>query len=155
MRLVDSAFLCVGSLPPLEFAFQHNTSLPGCLSALLGVEVSMDTWEVASLPLSLGGLGLLNAQRIRFAANWASWNDSLAMIQRRQSDIVATIVRAFRVHNPGSHVEQLRLVRIWWTQGSLPRLGKSLRGGSAPIPLSMMTILQPRNMGGSSWRRNQ
>ena len=65
----------------------------------------MDTWEVASLPLSLGGLGLLSAQRVRFAANWASWSDSLAMIQRRHPDVAATIVRAFRVHNTGSHVE--------------------------------------------------
>ena len=35
------------ALPPSttrEFAFQHDTS---CLSALLGVEVSMNTWEVA------------------------------------------------------------------------------------------------------------
>ena len=61
----------------------------------------MDTWEVASLPLSLGGLGLLSAQRVRFAANWASWSDSLAMIQRRHPDIAATIM----LHNPGSHVE--------------------------------------------------
>ena len=79
MRLVDSAFLCVNAGELLvegfaafatqEFAVQHDTSLRGRLSALLGVEVSMDTWEVASLPLSLGGLGLLSAQRIRFAAN--------------------------------------------------------------------------------------
>ena len=70
------------------------------------------------------------------------------MIQRRHPDIAATIVRAFRVH----WREQLRFVRIWWMQGLLPRLGKILREGSALMRLLMMTISQPRNTGGSSWR---
>ena len=86
-----------------EFAIQHDTTLCECLSALLGVEV--DTWEVASLPVSFAGLGLLSAQRVRHADNWTSWSDSLGMILRRHPDIAATIVRALRVHNPGAHVE--------------------------------------------------
>ena len=50
------------------------------------------------------------------------------MIQRRHPDIAATIVRAFRVH----WREQLRFVRIWWTQGLLPRLGEDFAGGLRP-----------------------
>ena len=36
-----------------------------------------------------------------FAANWASWSDSLVLIKRRHPDITATIMRVFRVQNPG------------------------------------------------------
>ena len=132
------------ALPPSatrEFAFQHDTSLRGCLSALLGVEVSMDTWGVASLPLS--------------------WR--IGSVERTTNPFRSQLGKLERLSQPPSCVlsesttldptwrEQLRFVRIWWTQGSLPRLGKSLRGGSARMPFSMMTIRQPRNTGGSSW----
>ena len=35
-----------------------------------------ERWDIASLPLSLGGMGLLSAQCNRCAANWASWTPS-------------------------------------------------------------------------------
>ena len=64
----------------LSFAARHDISLRRCLSALLGAEVPEDMWDIASLPLSVGGIGLRGV-RNRPAACWSSWADSLEMIQ--------------------------------------------------------------------------
>ena len=79
-----------------EFSLQHDKSLRRCLSTLVGVEMPEHTWDVASLPLSLGGLGLQDAQRVRHAANWASWNDSFAMVKQRHPDVAGVMVRSLQ-----------------------------------------------------------
>ena len=61
------------ALPPeatREFARQHDESLRMCLSELLGVTV--DAWDIASLPLARGGVGLVSAHRGRHAASGAA-----------------------------------------------------------------------------------
>ena len=143
---IHAANFLLRALPPSatrEFAIQHDTSLRGCLSALL--------------PLSLGGLGLLSAQRVRFAANWASWSDSLAMIQRAAPRHCSHHCACFQSPQPriprgGS---SCGLSGSGGRRVFCPDLGRAGGGGSARMPLSMMTIPQPRNTGGSSWRRNQ
>ena len=94
------------ALPPeatREFARQHDESLRMCLSELLSVTV--DAWDIASLPLALGGVGLVSAQRGRHAASWASWGDCLEMVQKRHPDISEVVVRALRDLIPGVHVQ--------------------------------------------------
>ena len=50
--------------------------------------------EVATLPLSLGGLGLRSAVRTSVPAHWASWADVLPMIRDRHPAVATTIVNA-------------------------------------------------------------
>ena len=74
------------ALPPCvteEFAARHDESSRACLTSLLDRVLPDDRWELASLPLSLGGLGLCNASRMRPAAHWVSWADCLAMVKAR------------------------------------------------------------------------
>ena len=70
-------------LPPQEtehFATEHDADSRRCLSLLLGVSLTQDSWEKSSLPMSLGGCGLRSASRTSNSAHWASWADSLRMI---------------------------------------------------------------------------
>ena len=51
-----------------EFATLHDTAMRRCVVTLLDVRMDDQTWNVGSLPLSLGGLGLRSAVRGRSAA---------------------------------------------------------------------------------------
>ena len=71
-------------LPPsetAEFATEHDAAMRACLAQLLADEAPADVsglhWRRAQVQLSLGGLGLRSASRLRFAAYWASWADTL------------------------------------------------------------------------------
>ena len=44
--------------------------------------------EAASLPLALGGPGLRSARRTHPSAYWASWADSLHMVQKCHPGVV-------------------------------------------------------------------
>ena len=76
------------------FAAHHDASLRRCLSRLLGVDPSLVYWDLASLPLSLGGLGLRSATLTSQPAFWSSWADCLGMIQHRHPAVSARIVHA-------------------------------------------------------------
>ena len=98
----------IRALPPdatQDYAMQNDLSLRRCLSVLLGVDIPGETWNIASLPLSLGGLGLLSAHRSRHAANWASWSDSLEMVENRHPDVAAVMVRSLHDQNVGHHLQ--------------------------------------------------
>ena len=62
------------------------------LQHVLGIEGDLLTEDVARVPLSMGGLGLRSAVRISDAAHWASWVDSVLMIQKRHPDVARLIV---------------------------------------------------------------
>ena len=68
----------------LEFAANHTVSLRTCLQRILGAEIPPESWEVAVLPLSLGGLGLRSGPRVSPAAYWSSWADFLVTTTKRQ-----------------------------------------------------------------------
>ena len=63
-------------------------SLRRCLSVLLEVDIPGETWNIASLPLSLGGLGFLGAHRSQ-------------MVDNRHPDIPAVVVRSVHDQNVG------------------------------------------------------
>ena len=50
------------------------------------------TRATATLPLSLGGLGLRSAARTRESAHWASWADTLSMVQARHPSVAELMV---------------------------------------------------------------
>ena len=48
--------------------------------------------STATLPLTLGGLGLRRSERSRVVAHWASWPDTLPMIQERHPAVAELII---------------------------------------------------------------
>ena len=68
-----------------EFARRHDAGLWQCLCDVLGIDPGQETTvkETAVLPMSLGGLGLRSALKLRVPAFWASWADCLPMIWER------------------------------------------------------------------------
>ena len=76
------------------FAAAHDAGLWQCLCSFLQLDpVQVDVVrETATVPLSLGGLGLRSAQRTRIPAFWASWAYSLAMIRQRHPDVAVQLV---------------------------------------------------------------
>ena len=78
-----------------EFARAHDSSLWACLCTMMGIsEVDCEgtAREAASLPLALGGLGLRSASRTHPSAYWASWADSLHMVQKRHPGVAGHLL---------------------------------------------------------------
>ena len=82
----------------LEFAERHDEQVFKCLSKVLQTEtLHPRNHEAATMPLTLGGFGLGNAQRTRNAAaqrtrdaaHWGSWADSLEMIRARHPEVAS------------------------------------------------------------------
>ena len=68
------------------FARRHHQDMFACLCQILQLspdEVDAETRDSATLPMSLGGLGLRSAVRTSKAAHWACWADCFAMIRER------------------------------------------------------------------------
>ena len=78
------------------FAEGHNAGLWTCLCNILNVVVDGDRQDVATMLLSLGGLGLRDAVRTSPPAFWASWADCIAMARARHPEVAALIFRAMR-----------------------------------------------------------
>ena len=79
----------------LEFARAHDENMWRGLCTILEVPTtacSRNARDVSSLPLSLGGLGLRSATRTRVSAYWASWADTLPMVQSRHPQIADIMV---------------------------------------------------------------
>ena len=73
-----------------EFASAHDRSLWTCLCNMMGIAedaCEATAREAASLPLALGGVGLRSARRTHPSAYWASWADSLHMVQKRHPGV--------------------------------------------------------------------
>ena len=102
------------ALPPgvtEEFAASHDELFRTCLNNLLNRVLPDDRWDLASLPLNLGGLGLRNASRTRAAAHWASWADCLAMVKARHPTVATAIVNALDHNHPGLHFQGARAAK--------------------------------------------
>ena len=84
-----------------EFSTRNDAALWNCLCQIMQIPTTQldDVRETASTPMKLGGLGLRSARRISEAAYWASWADSLPMIQQR-----GPVVRTTAHHIPQSSV---------------------------------------------------
>ena len=79
----------------LEFARAHDENMWRGLCTILEVPTtacSRNARDLSSLPLSLGGLGLRSATRTRVSACWASWADTLPMVQSRHPQIADIMV---------------------------------------------------------------
>ena len=92
----------------MSFAARHDASLRRCLSQLLGVAPANMCWDLARLPLSLGGLGLRSATLLSRPAFWASWADCLEMIHQRHPTVCARVVDALHTQHPSVHLAGVR-----------------------------------------------
>ena len=65
-----------------DFASHHDEQLARCLRRVLHIDtMPLEVQVAASMPLTLGGLGMGNSERTRDAAHWGSWADCLEMIK--------------------------------------------------------------------------
>ena len=115
------------------FAGHHDATMRQALSQLVAVPPCNMYWDVVSLPFSRGGLGLQSAVLTADAAYWASWADSLHMIQRRHPAVAGQILQEMsQPHVAGSHIAAApaareELVRIGFEAPSWTRLAGGLR----------------------------
>ena len=111
---------------------------------LLGVAPASIYWDLDSLPLCLGGLGLRSATLLARPACWASWAGCLEMIRQRDPTVCARIVG--RPPCPAPFLALGRGPRFWrtsiWHQlGSTHLLGRSLRpAGARPEQLQNVDL---------------
>ena len=85
--------------PELTAAFSrgHDEQIWQCFCGLLRIgpdAVAPSAKAAATLPLAAGGLGLRSALRLREAAHWASWADTISMVRARHPEIAEVILRA-------------------------------------------------------------
>ena len=110
-----------------------------CLCTLLGQLPHQPTWEIASLPLFLGGLGLRSASRTAHAAYWGSWADCLHTIRQRHSMVADTIAHALvsppssAVHLVGASTSREVLLSVDFRCPSWQELLHGLRPEHPPI----------------------
>ena len=71
---------------------QHDRLIWDCARCLVDMPDEDETRVRASLPFSLGGLGLRSATRTATSAFWTSWADSLPMIRARHPEVSELIV---------------------------------------------------------------
>ena len=97
----------------VNFAETHDRAVWQCLANILRIDLSECSGAVqdaATLPFTLGGLGLRKATRVSGPAHWASWADCLPMIHARHP-LVATVLLH---HLEGAAVVRLgRLLTDW------------------------------------------
>ena len=83
------------------FAAEHDAAIRRCLATLLaGGDGDMPlpdlSYRRAQLPLSMGGLGLGSAERLRHAAYWSSWADTVRALRKHQPGVLAALLRALQ-----------------------------------------------------------
>ena len=134
-----------------EFAQHHDDEVIRCLCEVIQIEgLDPPARAKASLPLTLGGLGLASAVRIRDAAHWGSWADCLEMTNTRHPDVARVILRgiAGRLSPCPSEVEG--------AAGRLQGLGKRCHEVCVPSTGCWRSgSLQTRSTGGRKWLPRQ
>ena len=94
-----------------KFAIQHVASVKRCFEQLLHTTVPGDSWDIASMPLVMGGLGLRSAHRGRQVSFWSSWADVLHMVRLRHPEMAATMLRGLTSDDPGHHLSGALVAR--------------------------------------------
>ena len=83
------------------FATRHDENVWACLREILGMpNAPPEAHVIATLALSACGHGLASAVRVRPAAHWASWADSLRMIRQRHPLIAKLIIAGLEEDSP-------------------------------------------------------
>ena len=94
-------------VPPLDiagYAQAHDDAVWETLQACLGGIASGEAdgaGKLATLPASLGGLGLASAVRTAPAAYWAAWADAIPVIGERAPALAEACVRQLEGRDTG------------------------------------------------------
>ena len=121
-----------------EFAAQHDEDARRCLGRLLGLVLPDAAWNLATLPLNLGSLGLRSAIRGRPAAFFASWADGLEMINKRHPSVPHLILNDLTQDRPSHHLSVLvqakgRLADVGFHPPSWTALAEGERPGGGDV----------------------
>ena len=117
----------------VQFANQHDVGVWQCFCSLLSQSLNVVTWEVGSLPLHMGGLGLRSVCRTAHAAYWGSWADCLSTIHQRHANITNTMVEALvsppasAIHLCGAASSRAMLAAVGFESPSWAELQEGLR----------------------------
>ena len=96
------------------YAEGHDRGLWTCMCRLLGTDIeNTRSRELASVPLSLGGLGLRSATRTREAAYWTSFADCLFMVRNRHPVMVDRILDALNCMDALESTRSAAVAAIW------------------------------------------
>ena len=112
----------------LDFATLHDNQIWDCFCSLVGVDPAAHA--ATSLPLAAGGLGLRSAVKLRYAAHWASWADSMKMIRDRHPEIARVILDAIHDESDADSIQALFSSAASVRDGR--RGGTRWRGGAKP-----------------------
>ena len=85
-----------------------------CLCQILGIhnkECDAVAKQTATLPFSMGGLGLHSAVGTTVRAFWASWRDCLGMLNERHPEVANMIVTALENHPRTQCLEEAALAK--------------------------------------------
>ena len=149
------------SVPPdatADFATTHDAGLWRCLCSILQLDPAQpdSIRETATVPLSLGGLGLRSASRTLVPAFWSSWADCLGMIHKRHPDVAARLVHHLEGHpnTPSLQAAAGAARSLRGVQGFEPPSWEALAHGARPAPRHQMISNLGANEEGGSTRRH-
>ena len=97
---------CWRTVPPkftAEYARVDDNRVVQCLCDVLHIRNGLlgHTLETASLPLTLGGLGVGGGARVRDAVFWGSWADCLEMVKARHPQVAQDMMTDLRSQQSG------------------------------------------------------
>ena len=130
-----------------EFATQHDACVKWCFEQLLHNPVSDDAWSIATLPLTMGGLGLRSACRGRHVFYWANWTDVLHMVRLRHPFVAESVLAGLANNHPGHHLHGAATAPVQIGGHGFPHpLARGLRPEGFPVEEEV----GPRHVG---WQR--
>ena len=95
-----------------SFARRHDENVWTCLHQILGTpNAPVGAHTLATLAFSVGGLGLGSAVRVRHAAHWASWADSLRMVRARHPVVAERMIDGLQTNAPLTCLQSVRQCR--------------------------------------------
>ena len=98
------------------FAREHDAAILRCLAALIANNDAqpLGTSQAgrAHLPLSWGGMGLRSAERVRYAAYWGSWADSLTVLQERLPGLTEQMLHSVLAVQAAGHATRVQEARV-------------------------------------------
>ena len=145
MRVGDALILkryTLRIVPPSlsgRYAKAHDQAILDCFCSLIASENLAEealARNIATLPTSLGGLGLASAERTAESAYWASWVDTLPVLQSRFPTVASEVAASLQGTGPEVHslaeAEQVRrkLIRVGAT--GIPTWVEAAAGAEAP-----------------------
>ena len=95
----------------------HDDRVRACLGSLLNVDVAhvpSFAQLMTNRPLHMGGLGLRSAVRLYPAAHWASWADTVAMVQESHPEVATILVENLTHDTVATSINSVQQCQPGW-----------------------------------------